>query len=138
MCFTKKVSFMIIMVIISFYKNVENIFKMWVFCIDSIKYRLLSIKQNKQQWLHCRKWQFLITYMVHKWLSCFKKSVISNFLFSSSFLDVSYCQSCKNAENDYFDQRLACAAPKRWSKYTTPKNTWIYPEVNRLALLRLV
>ena len=25
----------------------------------------------------------------------------------------------KNAENDYFDQRLACAAPKGWSKYTT-------------------
>ena len=24
-----------------------------------------------------------------------------------------------NAENDYFDQRLACAAPKCWSKYTT-------------------
>ena len=25
----------------------------------------------------------------------------------------------KNAENDYFDQCLECAAPKRWSKYTT-------------------
>ena len=25
----------------------------------------------------------------------------------------------RNAENDYFDQRLGCAAPKRWSKYTT-------------------
>ena len=25
----------------------------------------------------------------------------------------------KNAENDYFDQRLECAAPKLWSKYTT-------------------
>ena len=25
----------------------------------------------------------------------------------------------KNAENDYFDQRLECAAPKRWWKYTT-------------------
>ena len=25
----------------------------------------------------------------------------------------------KSAENDYFDQRLGCAAPKRWSKYTT-------------------
>ena len=24
------------------------------------------------------------------------------------------------AENDYFDQRLVWAAPKRWSKYTTP------------------
>ena len=25
----------------------------------------------------------------------------------------------KNAENDYFSRRLECAAPKRWSKYTT-------------------
>ena len=25
----------------------------------------------------------------------------------------------KNTENDNFDQRLECAAPKRWSKYTT-------------------
>ena len=27
--------------------------------------------------------------------------------------------TAKNIEFDYFDQRLACAAPKRWSKYTT-------------------
>ena len=27
--------------------------------------------------------------------------------------------STKNAENDFFNQRLECAAPKRWSKYTT-------------------
>ena len=25
----------------------------------------------------------------------------------------------KSAENDYFDKRMGCAAPKRWSKYTT-------------------
>ena len=25
----------------------------------------------------------------------------------------------KNAENDYFDQRLECPAPKGWSKCTT-------------------
>ena len=24
-----------------------------------------------------------------------------------------------NTENDYFNQRLECAAPKRWSKFTT-------------------
>ena len=24
----------------------------------------------------------------------------------------------KNAENDYFNQRFDCTAPKRWSKYT--------------------
>ena len=38
-----------------------------------------------KQWLHCRKWQFLIAYLVLKWLSCFKKSVIANFLFSFFF-----------------------------------------------------
>ena len=27
--------------------------------------------------------------------------------------------STKNAENEDFDQHLGCAAPKRWSKYTT-------------------
>ena len=27
----------------------------------------------------------------------------------------------KNAENDYFDQLLECAAPKRWLNYTTTK-----------------
>ena len=31
--------------------------------------------------------------------------------------------SVKNAENDYFDWRLECAAPKRWSKYTTIKHS---------------
>ena len=30
-----------------------------------------------------------------------------------------------STKNDYFDQRLECAAPKRWSKYTTLKIiTW--------------
>ena len=28
----------------------------------------------------------------------------------------------KNAENDYFDQRLGCATPKRWSKYSRLKD----------------
>ena len=28
--------------------------------------------------------------------------------------------STKNNENYYFNQRLGCAAPKRWLKYTTP------------------
>ena len=30
----------------------------------------------------------------------------------------------KNAENDYLDQRLGWAAPKRWSKYTTIDYEW--------------
>ena len=31
--------------------------------------------------------------------------------------------STKNAENDYFNQHLECAVPKRWSKYTTSHPT---------------
>ena len=30
------------------------------------------------------------------------------------------------AENDYFDQGLECAVPKRWSKYTTPNILLFY------------
>ena len=37
--------------------------------------------ENNKQWLHCRKWQFLMAYMAHKWLSWYKKSVNANFLF---------------------------------------------------------
>ena len=38
-----------------------------------------------------------------------------------------YLFSTKNAENDCFNQRLECAAPKRWSKYTAP--TSIQPTI---------
>ena len=34
--------------------------------------------------------------------------------------------SLSSAENDYFDQRLECAAPKRWLKYTTVVAEWVY------------
>ena len=37
--------------------------------------------------------------------------------FGASFNKPVFLQ--KFAENDYFDQRLEWAAPKRWSKYTT-------------------
>ena len=40
--------------------------------------------------------------------------------FAANFLLFQFFCS-KNAENDYFDQRLECAAPKRWLKYTTGK-----------------
>ena len=32
----------------------------------------------------------------------------------------------KNAEKDDFDQRLECAAPKRWSKYTTATTAGLF------------
>ena len=37
--------------------------------------RLCRVRHNKQ-WLHCRKWQILIAYMVHKWLSWFKNQLL--------------------------------------------------------------
>ena len=45
----------------------------------------------------------------------------SNFLLKNSFflftkINISLM---RNAENDYNDQHLWCAAPKRWLKYTT-------------------
>ena len=44
-------------------------------------------------------------------------------IFCKNLLQIScffWLFTVKNAENDYFDQPLECAAPKRWSKYTTP------------------
>ena len=41
--------------------------------------------------------------------------------FCCKFLAFLKLFSSKNAENDYFDQRLKWAAPKRWSKYTTDR-----------------
>ena len=50
----------------------------------------------------------------------FLQNFAENFLFFQLFCT-------KYAENDYFDQRLECAAPKRWSKYTTiVQNSCIY------------
>ena len=46
-----------------------------------------------------------------------KKHVFCKLLLQISCFLKLFCS--KNAENDYFDQRLECAAPKRWSKYTT-------------------
>ena len=36
----------------------------------------ISFYALNKQWLHCRKWQFLIAYMVHKWLSWFKNQLL--------------------------------------------------------------
>ena len=32
-----------------------------------------------------------------------------------------YVNICIKAERNYFDQQMACRAPIRWSKYTTPE-----------------
>ena len=44
--------------------------------------------------------------------NCFLLKFAANFL-------LFYVFCIKNTENAYFDQRLACTAPKRWLKYTT-------------------
>ena len=46
-----------------------------------------------------------------------KKNFLQNF--AANFLPFLKLFSTKNAENDYCNQRLECAAPKLWSKYTT-------------------
>ena len=43
-------------------------------------------------------------------------------VFAKNLLQISSFFEKKNAENDYIDQRLGCAAPKHWSKYTTEEN----------------
>ena len=53
-----------------------------------------------------------ISILVQTLKNMFSAKICCKFLAFFSFLQ-------KNAENDYFDQRLECAAPKRWSKYTT-------------------
>ena len=45
----------------------------------------------------------------------YKKTFFAKFLGFVSFLALFH----KNIKNAYFDQHLRCAAPKRWSKYTT-------------------
>ena len=50
-----------------------------------------------------------------------QKSVILK-KFAANFL--LFC--IKNFENDFFDQRLECTAPKRWSKYTTGRYNQTY------------
>ena len=40
-----------------------------------------AVKWWNKQWFHCRKWQFLIAYIVYKWLSWFQKLIIANFLY---------------------------------------------------------
>ena len=54
----------------------------------------------------CLKSCFLLKTNAFHSFSSFRKKLIQVFC-------------CKNAKNDYFDQRLECAKPKRWSKYTT-------------------
>ena len=62
-----------------------------------------GIKHSTSVWVQTKKSRFLPNFA-------------ANFLPFFSFLELF---NLKNAENDYFNQHLECAAPKRWSKYTT-------------------
>ena len=46
-----------------------------------------------------------------------RNAILENFWLPPPCIWKVFCS--KNAENEYFDQGLECAAPKRWSKYTT-------------------
>ena len=48
------------------------------------------------------------------WCKLKKKRVFAKFLLFQLL-------ALQNAENDCFDQRLECAVPKRWLKYTTQR-----------------
>ena len=52
-------------------------------------------------------------------LWCKQKKTYFFAKFCCKFLAFFQLFSTENAENDYLDQRLEFAAPKRWSKYTT-------------------
>ena len=73
-----------------------------------------SINKKKFFW----RMKYHLQWVGH-WLSYFQplNSVLVQTL-KDSFC-VFQLLSTKNAENDYFDQRLGCTAPKRWLKYTT-------------------
>ena len=61
-------------------------------------------------------WLFNISMMLNKCIfRWFWFDVTTKALFFAFFQFF----STKNAENEDFDQRLGCAAPKRWLKYTT-------------------
>ena len=55
-------------------------------------------------------------------------------IFCKILLQIFQLFAIKNAENDYFDQGLECAAPKRWSKYTTVCSLYI---CSRMCLFSL-
>ena len=70
-----------------------------------------------------------------------KKRVFCKILLQISCLFKVFCT--KNDENYYFNQRLECAAPKCWSKYTTaaiPKirrTEWKWKPTRSIQLLKI-
>ena len=81
--------------------NVINEMSFLKQCFASMKWHLLGIKHLTSVLVQSQKKTVFAKFC----------SKFFTFLCVLSFI-------AKNAENDYFDQRLACAAPKHWSKYT--------------------
>ena len=56
----------------------------------------------------------------------FKKTIFCKILLQICYFFAFFqLFSKKHAENDFFDQRLGCAAPKCWSKYSTIHQIYI-------------
>ena len=68
--------------------------------------------------MHCYALQSF--WLIFQFVVYFIQRLGANFKnFAANFvLFLAFCH--KNAENDYFDKHLACAAPKPWLKYTSP------------------
>ena len=64
--------------------------------------------------------------LVQTYKTCFLQNFAANFLLFWLF-------STKNAEHNYFNHYLECAAPKRWSKYTTVKHPNTSQNIQHLA-----
>ena len=101
---------------------------------------LSSVKFSKNSFFlmtfFCKSCESLLIWFIF-WVDC---QFISKNLFFEEFSCKFFLKLfvIKNAENDYFDQRLAFAAPKRWSKYTTHKCTGnaVNSEIQLLAPLK--
>ena len=92
--------------------------KIWRKGAFSIKNKFLPIKSLEALQLESF-WVFLggIKHSTSIWVLTQKPVFLLNSKFATSLHFQLF--STKNAENDSFDQRLGCAAPKHWSKYTT-------------------
>ena len=70
-------------------------------------------------------------------LCCFAPSGVCSVYTTSFYLFPEKAFQHKNIKNTYFDQHLECAAPKRWSKYTTLATCYWIMTVKLISILFL-
>ena len=104
-------------------------------------FRCFSAKKQKKQKI-CSKFLQITGFFIGKNVFLEKKphffwnktvdqhsgANLKNVFFANISRKFFFCFFCrKNAENVYFNQHLVCAAPKRWSKYTTTSLLFTFP-----------